>query len=145
MTTPPVTTVIERGRLRLFARAIGETDPVYFDVPAARAAGHPDLLVPPTYLFGVELEAPQPFGYLTELGVDLRRMLHGEQSFTYLLPVHAGDTVRSESTIVDAYERKGGALQFLVRDSAIRRGSALAAQLRSTVVIRCSAGVQGAA
>ncbi len=40
---------MERGRLRMFAAAIGETDPIYTDVEAARAAGHPDLPVPPTF------------------------------------------------------------------------------------------------
>ena len=40
---------VEKGRLRFFAKAIGETDPVYFDEKAAKAAGHPGLLVPPTF------------------------------------------------------------------------------------------------
>ena len=50
------TMTIERGRLRLFAKAIGETDPVYTDVEAAKAAGYPDLPAPPTFIFGIELE-----------------------------------------------------------------------------------------
>lgn len=56
----PGVVTVERGRLALFARVTGQTDPVYTDVAAARAAGHPDLPVPPTFIFGLELEAPDP-------------------------------------------------------------------------------------
>ena len=81
------------GRLRFFAKAIGETNPVYTDVDAAQAAGHRDLPVPPTFLFGIELDSPDPFGWLSGIGVDLRRVLHGEQSFTYHSPAYAGDVL----------------------------------------------------
>jgi hypothetical protein len=54
---PAATFDIERGRLAFFARAIGETDPVYLDPDAARAAGHPDIPAPPTFLFSGELDA----------------------------------------------------------------------------------------
>src|SRR5213076_1850421 len=40
---------VEKGRLRFFAKAIGESDPVYTDESAARDAGHPTLPVPPTF------------------------------------------------------------------------------------------------
>ena len=52
---------IERGRIRFFSRTIGETNPVYLDVEAARAAGHRDIVVPPTYLFNLGLETADPF------------------------------------------------------------------------------------
>ena len=80
---PPLTMTVDAGRLRFFAKAIGETNPVFTDLGAAKAAGHRDLPVPPTFLFGIELESPDPFGWLSCIGVDLRRVLHGEQSFTY--------------------------------------------------------------
>lgn len=145
LTTGAVEMTVTRARLRLFARAVGENDPVYVDVEAARAAGHPDLLVPPTFLFGVEMEAPEPFAYLTDHGVDLRTILHGEQEFEYLAPVHAGSTVRARSTVVDVHEKKGGALTFLVRETLIRRDADLVARLRATVVVRRTAGAGAAA
>ncbi|MFD7845611.1 MaoC family dehydratase N-terminal domain-containing protein [Nocardia sp. NPDC059764] len=132
----PVTVYVERGRLRLFAKAIGETDPLYTDVAAARQAGHPDLPVPPTFFFSLELEAPDPFAYLTALGVDLRRVLHGEQSFTYHRPAHAGDTLTLQPRIVDVYSKKGGALEFLVKQTGISRGEELVAEASSVIVVR---------
>ena len=54
--TARTTVQIERGRLRLFAKVLGQDDPVYSDLAAARAEGHPDLPVPPTFLMGLEVD-----------------------------------------------------------------------------------------
>jgi acyl dehydratase len=134
--TPPVIMTIDRGRLLLFAKAVGITDPVHVDVDAARAAGHPNLLVPPTFLFGVELERPEPFGWLTGHGVDMGSVLHGTQSFDYLAPVHAGDEVVAESSITDVQQKKGGALTMVERQTNITRQGTRAARLTSVIVIR---------
>ncbi len=135
---PTVTVDVERGRLRAFAHAIGEPDPVYVDVDAAHAAGHPDLPVPPTFLFGLAFAGgADDFGWLTELGVDLRHVLHGEQAFTYHEVAHAGDTVQLHPRIVGVYSKRGGALQFLVRETHVRRRDGQAvADLRMTLVVR---------
>lgn len=139
-TLPPVTMKVERGRLRSFARAIGESDPIYSDLDAARAAGHPDLPVPPTFLFGVELESADPFGYLAELGVDLRTVLHGEQRFAYHRMVHAGEELTAHAVISDVYAKRGGTLEFIVKDTRITRGpradNEAVADLTSVIVVR---------
>ncbi|WP_432837455.1 MaoC family dehydratase N-terminal domain-containing protein [Dactylosporangium sp. CA-092794] len=132
----PLTVDLERGRLRFFARATGQSDPVYLDVDAARAAGHPDLPVPPTFFFSLELEAPDPFGYLDRLGVDLRFVLHGEQSFTYHRLAYAGDQLTLTQRIVDVYAKRGGALEFLVRETDVTRAGEPVAQGRSVLVVR---------
>ena len=136
---PSHTADIERGRLRFFASVIGETDPVYTSLDAARAAGHPDLPVPPTFFFSLDLEQPGGFGgYLAEMGVDLRRVLHGEQSFTYHAMAYAGQSLTLRSTITDIYAKKGGALEFIVRDTAVTHAAdgSPVADLRSVVVVR---------
>ena len=73
---PAHTVEVEKGRLRFFAKAIGERNPVYTDESAARAAGYRSLPVPPTLLFSLDNEVPDPFAYLTDMGVDVRRILH---------------------------------------------------------------------
>lgn len=132
----PVTVTVERGRLRFFAKAIGEPDAVYFDVAAAQRAGHPDLPVPPTFFFSLELERPEPFGYIDELGIDLRRVLHGEQSFTYHSLAYAGDTLIVRPRIVDVSSKKGGAMEFLVKRTDITRDGELVAEATSTIIVR---------
>ena len=134
--TPPITTDIDRSQLRLFAKATGQTDPVWTDVEAARAIGYPDLPVPPTFLFGIELQQPEPFGWLTDLGVDMKTVLHGTQSFEHYAPVFAGDTVTAASSITGVQVKKEGALTFVERRTEISRGTDLVAQLTSTIVVR---------
>jgi acyl dehydratase len=134
-TLPPLTVTVERGRLQLFAKATGQTDPLYVDPGAARAQGHRDLPVPPTYLFGLELEQPDPFGWMTSLGVDLNAVLHGSQSFRYDQLAYAGDTLTFSSTITDTYSKKGGALDFIDRRVEVTRdGRPIATLLQTTVI-----------
>lgn len=134
--TPPVAVTIERGRLQLFAKATGQSDPLYVDPAVARAQGHQDLPVPPTFLFGIELEQPDPFAWITALGVDLATVLHGTQGFSYAALAYAGDTLVAESTITDVYSKKGGALEFIERLTRITRDGEPVATLNQTTVIR---------
>jgi len=135
---PSLSVSVERGRLRAFAHAIGETDPVYLDLDTARAAGHSDLPVAPTFLFGLASgQGLDDFAWLTDLGVDLPHVLHGEQAFTYHGLAHAGDTLELTPRIVDVYSKRGGALQFLVRATQIcRTDGSLVAGMTMTIVVR---------
>ncbi|MEV8638664.1 MaoC family dehydratase N-terminal domain-containing protein [Streptosporangium sp. NPDC051023] len=133
--SPELTVEVERGRLSLFARTIGESDPVYTDPAAARAAGHPDLPVPPTFLFCLEMDRPSPWAYLEELGIDPRRILHGEQHFTYHAMAHAGDRLTFAARVSDVYSRKGGALDFLVRTVEVTRAGEPVATLTTVLVV----------
>lgn len=137
--TPPLTVLVERGRLQLFAKATGQGDPTYVDPVAARAQGHRDLPVPPTFLFGLELEQPDPFGWLDRLGVDLSSILHGTQTFRYDTLAYAGDELTVSSTITDVYSKKGGALEFIERRTAVTRDGMPVATLEQTIVVRNAA------
>jgi acyl dehydratase len=132
----PLEVEVERGRLRFYAKVTGQTDPVYLDVDAARAAGHPDLPVPLTFFFSLGLEAADPFGLLDRLGIDLRLVLHGEQSFTYHRLAYAGDRLSLIERIVDVYTKRSGALEFVVKQTDITREGQPIAQARSVIVIR---------
>ncbi len=128
---------IERSRLQFFAKAIGETDPVYTDAAAARNAGYPDLPAPPTFLFAAELDSGASDRLLADLQIPIAKLLHGEQSFTYYRPACVGDTVTVRSVITDIYDKKNGALEFVVKTSrACNQGNELVAELRSVIVCR---------
>lgn len=135
-TLPAFRALAEAGRLRFFAKAIGETNPVYFDESAARDAGHPGLPLPPTFLFSLEFEQPDS-SWRDEIGIELPRILHGEQSFTYHRLAYAGDVLLFESRLADIYEKRGGALEFVVRETRVtnQRGEHVA-DLRSVIVQR---------
>ena len=98
---------VGRETIRQFATALGHHDPVHHDPAAARALGHPDLIAPPTFAVLLTLRsdvqaAVEVFGDRTGDGPDLdgRAMLHRDQSFTHLRPIHAGDRLvaRTELT-----------------------------------------------
>jgi acyl dehydratase len=109
----PATVEVEKGQLRLFARAVGETNPIYFDEAAAMAAGHPSLPAPPTFAFCLKALAGQPYSYLREMGVDIARLLHGEQAFEHHGPIYAGDVITLATEINAIEPKKGGGLELV--------------------------------
>jgi len=128
---------IERSRLRFFAKAIGETDPVYTEAAAAQAAGYPDLPAPPTFLFAAELDSGAVDALLAQLGIPVAKLLHGEQSFSYHAAACVGDTVTVRSRIEDIYDKKNGALEFVVKTSrATNQRDELVAEMRTVMVCR---------
>jgi acyl dehydratase len=134
---PAAAFTLERGRMRFFAKTIGEDDPIYFDEAAARAAGYADLPALPTFLFSAELDSGALASLIETLQIPIPRMLHGEQSFTYHKPVCAGETVTVQSRIGDIYDKKNGALEFVVKDSFVRNAAGeLVAEYRGVIVIR---------
>ena len=141
VTSEPRRIEVEKGFLKFFAKATGETDPVYFDEDAARTAGHPAIPAPPTYLFSLAMAAPAKRGGVFDaengLGVDMARVLHGEQSFTHHAPIHAGDELILTTTTTDIYAKKGGALEFIVQDTqAIDCDGRPRVEMRTITVVR---------
>ena len=133
----PKTITVEQGQMQFFAKATGAKDRVYWDVEAAKAAGHPALPAPPTFLFCLDSLAPsQDRGVLQQLGVDIGRILHGEQRFKYGKPVYAGDEITFQNQITDMYEKKGGALQFVVSQTTAtnQHGEHVGTMINSLVI-----------
>lgn len=128
---------VEKGRLRFFAKAIGETDPVYTDEAAAKAAGYKSLPVPPTFLMCLQGEGRDLVEQLNVYGFDLGRVLHAEQEFVYHQPAVAGDVLTFDTRIADVYDKKGGALQFVVNETRVtNQDGEHVADIRSTLVQR---------
>jgi acyl dehydratase len=89
---PPTTPYqVGREKIREFAAAIGDANPAYTDVEAARALGHPDLVAPPTFAIVLSMRASHQVVRDPELGLDYSRVVHGEQRFSYTRPIVAGD------------------------------------------------------
>lgn len=135
-TTAATVAVVDGWRVKLFCQAIGETDPVYTDTAAARAAGHPACPVPPTFLKAIEGEHFSSAQLIAMLGVPLRGVLHAEQSFEHLAPVHVGDAVAVSRTIADIHDKKNGALTFIVVDTHYRVADRTVATSRQTILVR---------
>lgn len=135
-TLPSLRVSAERGQLQFFASVLGLADPVYSDVEAARAAGHPDLLIPPTFFFSLELKRRKPHALLHEYGFDTRQFLHGEQSFDYHRLAYAGEILDFETEYTDCFEKKGGALKFIERTTQVSCAGDSVAVLRNLLIVR---------
>ncbi len=98
---------VAREKVREFARAIGEPSPLSVDVDAARAAGYPDLVAPPTFAIIISFEAGRQAAFDPELGLDYTRVVHGEQSFEYTRPIVAGDELVCTASIHAVREAAG--------------------------------------
>ena len=110
----PVTLPVEEGRLKFLAKTLGITQEIYNDPDAAATAGLPGLLAPPTYPFVLEIEALELVELVNLLGETLGKLLHGEENFTYHLPIYAGDEITVCKKITDIIDKKEGTLQFVI-------------------------------
>lgn len=139
-TTEATRVPVDAWRVQLFCQAIGEADPIYRDISAARAAGFERCPVPPTFLKALESEHCSSAALLQLLEVPVRRVLHAEQSFTYLGLVHVGDEVEMSRQVSDIYDKRGGAMTFIVVQTSYRVGAAEVCQSVQTILVRNEEG-----
>jgi acyl dehydratase len=120
----PPSAVYEVGRAKIaeFAAAIGDSSPVYLDAGAARAAGHADVIAPPTFAIAVSLEAAMAVLGDPDVGLDYCRVVHGEQKFTHHRPIRAGDRLVATTTIDAARSVAGNDLLTARVDLATEDG-----------------------
>jgi acyl dehydratase len=104
---PPATYAVGREKVREYATAVGETDPLHQDPEAARAAGYADVVAPP--MFAVVYSAPVMGQAILdpEVGINLAAMVHGGQEFVWDQPVVAGDEITTAASVKDISERDG--------------------------------------
>jgi acyl dehydratase len=104
---PTAPYIVGREKIREFARAIGATEPEYHDPEAARAIGYADVVAPPTFPTVVTMAANAQIVQDPGLGMDYTRVVHGDQRFSYVRPVVAGDALVCVSTVEDITQRGG--------------------------------------
>jgi acyl dehydratase len=115
-TFPPTTYAVGREKIREYASAVGETNPLYFDVDAARAAGYRDVVAPPMFAVVYASRSVSPAIFDPEVGMNFSMMVHGGQEFVWGPLVVAGDEIETTTTVKDISER--GGMTFYVFESA---------------------------
>lgn len=135
---PPVVLDVDATSIRMWARAVGFDDPVYYDEDEARARGFDALPAPPGFVGTPRFhpDEPEPGPPIRGLHPDLVRSLNGGTEFEYRLPVVAGDTLVATTTIVDLQEKEGsiGRMLIITRETTYRRGEETVATMRATVI-----------
>jgi acyl dehydratase len=92
---------VTRVKIAEFATAIGDANPVYRDRAAAQAAGHADVIAPPTFPIVITMASSGAALADPSLGLNYAMVVHGEQRFSYTRPLAAGDVVTAQVTIAD--------------------------------------------
>jgi acyl dehydratase len=131
---PPTVYAVGREKVREYAAAVGETNPLYLDVEAACEAGHADVVAPP--MFAVVYAGPSVVQGIfdPELGIDFAHLVHGSQEFCWGPLVVAGDEIETTAAVKDISER--GGLGFYVFETVSRnqRGETVCTATWSNIV-----------
>ncbi len=126
---------VSREKLREFANAIGDPNPVYRSKAAAQEAGFPDVIAPPTFAIVISMASSSKVLADPALNVNYAMVVHGEQKFTYTRPLRAGDVVTAQSTITSI--REVGSLSMMTTTTQISTvDGELVCTAHSTIVER---------
>ena len=121
-TYAPTTYAVGREKVREYANAVGETNPLYLDVEAARAAGHDDVVAPPMFAVVYTVPSVMPVFFDPDLGIDFSRLVHGGQEFTWGPLVIAGDEISTTLTVADISARGRNSFFVFETNSTNQRG-----------------------
>ena len=135
----PYVVHVERGKIKEFARAIGDLSPFYLDDEVGRASPWGDIIAPPTFAITFRDERADTASLLKDLGTDISRILHGEQEFEHYKPIRPGDTLLCRGRISDIYGKSGksGPMAFVVRETTITdTDHDVVAKVRGITVVR---------
>lgn len=131
---PPLTYAVGREKIREYAAAVGEANPLHFDLEAARTAGYADLVAPP--MFAVVYAGPSlaPALLDPELGIDFAMMVHGRQEFRWGPLVLAGDEVTTTTMVKEIAERGGMGFYAFESVSENQRGEIVCTGIWTNIV-----------
>jgi acyl dehydratase len=131
---PPVTYAVGREKVREYARAVGETNPLFLDVDAARAAGHADVVAPPMFAAVYKAPALGPAIFDPEVGINFARLVHGGQEFVWGPLVVASDEVTTTPRLKEIYERTGMAFYVFETESVNQEGETVCTATWTNIV-----------
>ncbi len=133
-TYPPAQYAVGREKIREYALAVGETNPLHHDLRAARAAGYDDLVAPPMFAVVYAFPALWPVLFDEQVGIDFSRMVHGGQEFEWGPLVVAGDEITTTVSIADVSERAGNGFYVFASESVNQRGETVCSARWSNIV-----------
>jgi len=136
---PPQVYEVGREKIREFADAVGDDNPAYHDVDAARSLGHPDLVAPPTFAVVVTRGPQISVIDDPELGLDFSRVVHGDQKFHFDRPIVAGDVLTTTSVVNSARTVAGNDI-LTIRSDVTDPAGAPVVSVYATLVARAVEG-----
>ena len=135
---PAVTVTVERDDVLRFADAVGEDNPLFRDPEAARRAGYPEQLAPPTFVTRMQILTSAQVVLDEELGLNYSMVVHGEQAYEWRRPVVVGDVLSAVPRIADIYAKKAN--EYLVIEAEIRDARGETVVVGRTILISRGTG-----
>ncbi|MDQ1577255.1 MAG: hypothetical protein QOH55_2405 [Microbacteriaceae bacterium] len=133
---PPVAPyLVGREKIREFARAVFAINPINHDPDAARAAGHADIVAPPTFAVVVQESTLAQLLAEPDSGIDFSRVVHGDQRFSYTRPIVAGDELTATLTVASV-KTLGGHSMVTAESEIVDASGAHVVTATSTLVVR---------
>lgn len=136
---PPQAYEVGREKIREFAAAVGDNNPAYQDVGAARALGHNDLVAPPTFAVVVTRGPQLAVIDDPDLGLDFSRVVHGDQKFQFTRSIVAGDVLYTTASVASARTMAGNDILTIRSDVADAAGDPVVSVF-ATLVARAVEG-----
>jgi acyl dehydratase len=133
-TYEPTGYAVGREKIREYALAVGESNPLHLDPEAARAAGYPDVVAPPMFAVVFSSRAITAPLFDPEVGIDFAHMVHGGQEFRWGPLVVAGDEITTRLTVKDVSERGGMGFYVFETVSENQRGETVCTGLWTNIV-----------
>ncbi len=127
--------LVGREKVREFSRAVFASNPINLDVTAARAAGYPDVVAPPTFAVVVQESTLHQLLEEPDAGIDFTRVVHGDQRFTFTRPIVAGDTLTATLTVASV-KSLGGHSMVTAESAIVDADGAHVVTAISTLVVR---------
>ena len=107
---PTAPYLVGREKVREFARAVFATSPINTDVDAARAAGYADVVAPPTFAIVLQQLTLDQLVAVPDSGIEMTKLVHGEQRFAYTRPIVAGDELIATLAVTSIKTLGGNAM-----------------------------------
>lgn len=131
---PPDLYAVGREKIREYASAVGETNPLHLDLDAARAAGYPDLVAPPMFVVVYGMRAMAAAALDPEVGMDFAMTVHGSQEFSWERLVVAGDEISTTTTVKQIEDRRGLGFYVFETSSSNQRGEHVCTGIWTNIV-----------
>jgi acyl dehydratase len=122
-TYAPTVYAVGREKIREYAHAVGETNPLHLDPEAARAAGQRDVVAPPMFCVVYSSPAVAPALFDPEVGINFAMMVHGGQEFVWGPLVVAGDEITTTVSVKSIEQRAGNGFYVFESGSVNQDGA----------------------
>ena len=134
----PFSFEIEKGKIKELVNAIGDNNPIFTSLDAAKEAGYEGIPIPLTFLNTIDLWGGYGFEEKAEkLKLNRIKVLNGEQEFEYFGDIYAGDKITVTTIVVHQETKTGssGKMELITTENEYRNDQDKLVAISRNVII----------